>query len=180
MRGKQDHSRERELRRNRTEAERHLWESLRNRRLAGFRFRRQHRVGPYYADFSCIESLLIVELDGSQHLQHAGHDAVRTAYLGRQGYRVLRFWNDDALVRTSEVLDAILAALRTPHPAALRAAVPLPAPRGEGKAIPPACGEGHAVPSPACGKGKATPSPACGKGEAVPSPRLRGEGAEGG
>jgi hypothetical protein len=73
-----------------------------------------------------------VALDGGQHLQQAGHDAMRTAYLERRGYRVLRFWNDDALARTDEVLDAVLAALHTPHPASLREAVPLPAPRGEG------------------------------------------------
>jgi lysyl-tRNA synthetase class 2 len=166
MRGKQDHSRERALRHNQTEAERRLWESLRNRRLGGHRFRRQHRIGPYYADFACTEAALIVELDGGQHLQQAGHDAMRTAYLERRGYRVLRFWNDDALARTDEVLDAVLAALHTPHPASLREAVPLPAPRGEGNAV---ClrGEGNAV----CLRGE---------GNALPSPRLRGEGAEGG
>ncbi len=68
MRSKQDHTRERQLRRNQTEAERILWERLRDRRLAGFKFRRQHRVGPYYADFVCTEARLIVEPDGSQHL----------------------------------------------------------------------------------------------------------------
>ena len=132
MRGKQDHSRQRELRHDQTEAERCLWQPLRNRRLGGFRFRRQHRIGPYYADFACTEALLIVELDGSQHMQQREHDALRTAYLEQCGYRVLRFWNDDALGRTGEVLDAILGALHTPHPASLREAVPLPAPRGEG------------------------------------------------
>ena len=55
MRGKQDHSRERALRRDQTEAERHLWRFLRDRNLGGFKFRRQHRIGPYYADFACTE-----------------------------------------------------------------------------------------------------------------------------
>jgi very-short-patch-repair endonuclease len=111
VRGKQDHSHERELRRNQTEAERHLWQYLRNRRLLGFNFRRQHRIGRYVADFACTELGLVVELDGSQHLVFADADVRRTRALGRMGYRVVRFWNDDALARTAVVLDAIVAAL---------------------------------------------------------------------
>jgi very-short-patch-repair endonuclease len=107
MRGSKDRSRERELRRNQTEAERILWSRLRGRRLLGARFRRQHRIGPYFADFACPESHLVVELDGSQHLARAAYDRARTGYLGAAGYRVLRFWNDDVIVRTEEVLDAI-------------------------------------------------------------------------
>ncbi|HVI57536.1 MAG TPA: endonuclease domain-containing protein [Luteimonas sp.] len=118
MRGKQDHTRERQLRRDQTEAERMLWERLRDRRLAGFKFRRQHRIGPYYADFVCADARLIVELDGSQHLDQADSDSARTRFLESLDYRVLRFWNDEAMVRTEDVLDAILLALRTPHPAA--------------------------------------------------------------
>lgn len=118
MRGKQDHTRERQLRRDQTEAERVLWERLRDRRLAGFKFRRQHRIGPYYADFACAEAMLVVELDGSQHLEQVDCDAARTRFLESLGYRVLRFWNDEVMVRTEDVLEAILAALRTPHPAA--------------------------------------------------------------
>lgn len=118
MRGKQDHSRERQLRHDQTEAERMLWQRLRDRRLAGFKFRRQHRIGPYYADFVCAEVKLIVELDGSQHLEQSGHDAARTRLLESLGYRVLRFWNDELMARTEDVLDVILGALRTPHPAA--------------------------------------------------------------
>ena len=68
MRGKTNHARERRLRRDQTEAERVLWQRLRDRRLLGWKFRRQHRVGPYFADFACAEGHLIVELDGSQHL----------------------------------------------------------------------------------------------------------------
>jgi lysyl-tRNA synthetase class 2 len=170
MRGKQDHSRERALRHDQTDAERHLWQALRNRRLGGFRFRRQHRIGPYYADFACTEASLVVELDGSQHLQQHEHDALRTACLQQRGYRVLRFWNDDARLRTDEVLDAILGALRTPHPASLREAVPLPAPRGEGKQAM----QGRAVLRPAPrGEGKQAM-----QGRAVLRPAPRGEGKQ--
>ena len=132
MRGKQDHSRERLLRRNQTRAEALLWERLRDRRLVDRRFRRQHRIGKYYADFVCIDAHLVVELDGSQHLDQAAHDAARSARLQSLGYRVIRFWNDEVFLHLDDVLEAIVDALRTPHPASLREAVPLPAPRGEG------------------------------------------------
>ncbi len=132
MRSKQDHSRERSLRRNQTEVEHLLWQRLRNRGLLDHNFRRQHRIGVYYVDFVCTEALLVVELDGSQHLERAGYDAARSSYLMARGYRVLRFWNDESVMRVEDVLDAIVAALRTPHPASLREAVPLPASRGEG------------------------------------------------
>lgn len=132
MRGKRDHSRERELRRNQTEAERLLWGRLRGRRLLGARFRRQHPVGPYFADFACPELGLVVELDGSQDLAQGPHDAARSMFMRRHGYRVIRFWNDDVLLRIEEVVGAIAEALLTPHPGPLREPVPLPAPRGEG------------------------------------------------
>ena len=114
MRGKQDRSRERELRRNQTEAERILWRQLRGRRLLGARFRRQHRVGPYFADFACPELWLVVELDGSQHLEQVAYDSTRSNYLAAVGYRVLRFWNDDVIARTEEVLDAIASCVKAP------------------------------------------------------------------
>src|SRR5262245_48532738 len=141
MRGKRDHSRERELRRNQTEAERHLWQYLRNRQLLGFNFRRQHRIGPYFADFACTELRLVVELDGSQHLVFADDDARRTRVLATMGYRVVRFWNDDVLVRTPVVLEAIVAALRLPvgadappgpSPCVAAQRCPSPRKRGEG------------------------------------------------
>ncbi|GAB3359096.1 endonuclease domain-containing protein [Lysobacter tyrosinilyticus] len=136
MRGKQDHSRERALRRNQTEAERHLWQSLRERRLLSCRFRRQHRIGPYFADFACPEHRLVVELDGSQHLVFAEADVRRTRVLGALGYRVVRFWNDDVLVRTEVVLEAIAAALRLPaagpSPCVAAQRCPSPRKRGEG------------------------------------------------
>lgn len=132
MRGKQDHSRERSLRRDQTEAEGLLWMQLRGRRLQGFKFRRQHRIGPYIADFVCPEGWLVIELDGSQHLAATDYDAARSRFLEERGYRVVRFWNSDVALRMTELLDTVLRVLRTPHPASLREAVPLPAARGEG------------------------------------------------
>ncbi len=69
---------------------------LRAKRFAGFRFRRQHPIGPYFADFCCVPRRLIIEVDGSQHgqPQHKRKDALRTAYLRERGYRVIRFSNE--------------------------------------------------------------------------------------
>ena len=72
--------------------------------LDGFRFRRQVPITGYVADFVCPQARLIVELDGSQHLQQANYDSSRTAALEALGYRVLRYWNDDALRRTDDVV----------------------------------------------------------------------------
>ncbi|MGS0540208.1 endonuclease domain-containing protein [Xanthomonas oryzae pv. oryzicola] len=94
------------LRREMTAAERLLWCRLRDRRLLGFKFRRQCPVGPYVADFACLERALIVELDGSQHLD-ASSDAARETFLHRKGLQLLRFWNNEVLVRTDAVCDAI-------------------------------------------------------------------------
>ncbi|WP_225589490.1 DUF559 domain-containing protein [Pseudoxanthomonas sp. PXM01] len=110
-----DHERERYLRQEQTEAERVLWWQLRNRRLLGWKFRRQYRIGPYFADFACPEAGLVIELDGSQHLEQIRHDVLRTARLRREGFEVLRFWNDVVLRETDAVLMAITTAL-APHP----------------------------------------------------------------
>jgi very-short-patch-repair endonuclease len=115
MRGRQSHRRERDLRRAQTEAESVLWQHLRGRRLLGFKFRRQHRIGPYFADFACCDAGLIVEVDGSQHLMQSAHDRRRTHFLQQRGYRVVRFWNDAVLRDTFTVLEAITIAL-APHP----------------------------------------------------------------
>ena len=111
----------RTLRHNSTDAERRLWYYLRNRQLDGYRFRRQVPLGRYIVDFACIESKLIVELDGGQHAEQMAEDAERTNYLARGGLRVVRFWNDDVLIRTESVLERILVALReaSPHPSPL-------------------------------------------------------------
>ncbi|PPT94879.1 endonuclease domain-containing protein [Xanthomonas arboricola] len=100
----------RTLRREMTAAERLLWYRLRDRRLLGFKFRRQCPVGPYIADFACLECALIVELDGSQHL-NACSDAPRSTFLQREGFQLLRFWNNEVLMRTNDVCHVIAQAL---------------------------------------------------------------------
>ncbi|WP_284390637.1 endonuclease domain-containing protein [Devosia yakushimensis] len=93
-----------------TEAEAKCWVLLRNRRLADFKFRRQLPIGDFIADFVCLESHLIIELDGSQHAEST-YDARRDAYLKAQGFRLLRIWNNDILARPDAVLEAVWAAL---------------------------------------------------------------------
>ncbi|MBF6025858.1 endonuclease domain-containing protein [Lysobacter niastensis] len=110
MRNGQKRNFARSLRRRMTDAEVRLWFHLRNRAFMGCKFRRQHPVGPYIADFTCIEARLIIELDGGQHAG-SGRDASRTASLENEGYRVLRFWNNDVLTQTDAVLAAIVAEL---------------------------------------------------------------------
>lgn len=106
----------RELRANMTDAERKLWSSLRLRQIGGARFRRQHVIGAYIADFACVEQRLVIELDGGQHLE-SERDRIRDAFLEKAGWRVLRFWNDRVLKETESVLEAILVALgESPHP----------------------------------------------------------------
>lgn len=105
--------RARELRNNATDAERALWRALRGRQLDGFRFRRQVPIGGYIADFACQQAKLIVELDGGQHAEQTQYDALRTAALQLLGYRVLRYWNDDALLRSRDVVADIYRHLMT-------------------------------------------------------------------
>ena len=125
--------RARELRRFSPDAERAIWLRLRNRQLSGWKFRRQHPVGPYFADFACIEAGLIVELDGGQHFEPAAMDAdaSRTEALTAVGFQVLRFTSREALAETEAVLQAVVNWLAThhPHPG------PLP-PAGEGANSP--------------------------------------------
>jgi len=112
-------ARSRALRRNQTDAEARLWHHLRDRRLAGCKFRRQVQLGPYFADFACAEKWLIIELDGGQHAELAVRDAQRSAYLQQRGFTVLRFWNDQVLRETDAVLEEILRHLggeTAPHP----------------------------------------------------------------
>ena len=103
----------RQLRKEQTDAERLMWSLLRDRRLAGFKFRRQHPVGPYILDFYCHEASLAVELDGGQHNEpdERARDSKRTAFLKDREIRVLRFWNNEVLTNTEGVLQAIYDAL---------------------------------------------------------------------
>jgi very-short-patch-repair endonuclease len=87
-----------------------LWKYLRRRQLNGFFFRKQCPIGPYIADFACLEARLIIELDGGQHADSAT-DASRDAWFTAQGFRTLRFWNNDVLANTEGVLMTITEAL---------------------------------------------------------------------
>ena len=102
--------RARTLRRDSTDAESKLWQAIRGRQLANAKFRRQAPLGGYVADFVCLEARLIVELDGGQHSPEV--DAGRTAFLEAQGFRLIRFWNNDVLSNTEGVLQLIEAELR--------------------------------------------------------------------
>ncbi|MGA3399287.1 MAG: DUF559 domain-containing protein [Acetobacteraceae bacterium] len=102
-------------RRHMTQAERLLWFLLRGRRLSGCKFRRQHPIGPYFADFACLSHRPIVESGGGQHADaRLPADEYRTRLLKEQGWRVIRFWNGDILHRQSDVLDAIVRAIDGP------------------------------------------------------------------
>lgn len=94
------------LRKDLTPAERKLWGRIRNDQL-GVTFRRQHAIGSYIPDFVCIKKKLIIELDGCQHLEQEEYDQERTKYLEAQGYKVVRFWNEDVLKDIEGVILAI-------------------------------------------------------------------------
>jgi very-short-patch-repair endonuclease len=98
------------LRKVSTPAERKLWSRIRNDQLE-VTFRRQHAVGNYVPDFCSPKAKLIIELDGSQHLEQGEYDQERTIYLEAQGYKVIRFWNHDVLNNIESVILAIKYAL---------------------------------------------------------------------
>jgi very-short-patch-repair endonuclease len=104
--------RAKELRREMTPQERKLHAHLRAHRLGGVHFRPQHAIGNYIADFCSPRNKLIVELDGSQHLEQDEYDMERTAYFESKGYRVLRFWNNDVTNNLESVLTVILDAVQ--------------------------------------------------------------------
>jgi len=97
----------RRLRHQQTDAEKKLWRLVRARQCGGYKFRRQVEIGKYIADFVCLDAKLIIEIDGGQHLNQLPSDTVRSRELESRGYRVLRFWNDEVLNQTTEVLEAI-------------------------------------------------------------------------
>ena len=108
--------RARDLRIAQTDAERALWAQLRARTLFQAKFRRQHPVGEFIADFCCPQYRLIIELDGGHHSEHSEEDAQRTAALAALGYRVVRFWNNEVLGSMESVLEQIALELSDPHP----------------------------------------------------------------
>jgi very-short-patch-repair endonuclease len=101
----------RQLRRLSTDGERRIWSALRDRRLSRYKFRRQHPIGDFIVDFACTEYRLVIEVDGGQHADSA-KDTSRMAWLEREGWKVIRFWNNDVLGNTSGVIEAILRALK--------------------------------------------------------------------
>jgi very-short-patch-repair endonuclease len=103
-------TRARELRKNATEAEKRMWHALREK-IPGTKFRRQVPIGPYYADFLSFSAKLVIEVDGGQHGEAQDYDARRTAFIKAQGYRVIRFWNNDVLANTDGVIEAISLSL---------------------------------------------------------------------
>ena len=109
----------RKLRRKQTDAEKVLWYSLRNRQVNNCKFRRQHQIGSYIVDFCCVERNLVVELDGGQHLIREKKDNLRTHFLNKIGFRVLRFWDHEVLKQKEIVLEAIRMSLGNPHPSPL-------------------------------------------------------------
>jgi very-short-patch-repair endonuclease len=107
-------SRARGLRRTATDAEKRLWRGLRDT-FPLAKFRRQVPVGPYFADFFSFSARLIIEVDGGQHADAVPYDETRTAFLERNGYRVIRFWNNDVLTNLDGVLTMVGNAL-SPSP----------------------------------------------------------------
>ncbi|OGP73174.1 MAG: hypothetical protein A2V86_14845 [Deltaproteobacteria bacterium RBG_16_49_23] len=107
------------MRKNLTEAERTLWRYFRLRQFDGNKFRRQQPIGKYIVDFVCFEKKLIVEVDGGQHNEQVIYDSERNEWLERQGFRILRFWNNQVLKENDAVKERIMEALSsysyTPH-----------------------------------------------------------------
>jgi very-short-patch-repair endonuclease len=103
----------RNLRTSATEAEQKLWSRLRKGQLDGFQFRRQYSIGPFFVDFICLDAMLVVEVDGSQHAEREDQDESRSAFLRDYGWcRFLRFWNFDVISDVDSVVQRIAEVLR--------------------------------------------------------------------
>ncbi|PKL17186.1 MAG: DNA (cytosine-5-)-methyltransferase [Spirochaetae bacterium HGW-Spirochaetae-5] len=96
-----------QLRKDQTDVEIILWKHLRSKQIDGFKFRRQQPIGAYIVDFVCFEIKLIIELDGSQHIEEKEKDVARDNWLKSQGFTVLRFWNNDVIINKAGVLTVI-------------------------------------------------------------------------
>ena len=127
MRSHQKPKRARRLRVLQTDVEWKLWFELRDRRLNGHKFRRQMPIDRYVVDFACIESKLVIELDGRQHALR--DESMRTHFLESAGWQVLRFWNNEVVENLPGVLQRIADTVNCPHPD------PLPQ-AGEGDELP--------------------------------------------
>jgi len=108
----------RKLRKESTDAEKRLWSHLRAHRYGGHKFKRQQPIGPYIVDLVCFDARLVIEIDGGQHADETERDSARDAWLAREGFRVLRFWNNEVLGNTEGVMQQITLSLRTPSPRA--------------------------------------------------------------
>ena len=106
------YERARQLRKELTPAEGKLWAYLRGNKLNGVNFRRQHPIGNFIADFCSVKRKLVIELDGSQHLEQDEYDIERTKYLESLGYLVIRFWNSQVMNNIEGVVEAIKVALK--------------------------------------------------------------------
>jgi len=106
----------RKLRRNSTEAEKALWQRLRNKQLEGLKFRRQQRIGQYIVDFVSFEGRLVIEVDGGQHAVEREKDLEREQWFHSQGFQILRYWNDEVLGNIEGVLEVIRERLLSPSP----------------------------------------------------------------
>ena len=100
----------RKLRRASTDAEKRFWIAVRNRQVCGAKFRRQWPIGPFVADFICLEAKLVVEIDGGQHADNES-DIARSKQLNALGYRVIRFWNNDVLQNLEGVIESLTGEL---------------------------------------------------------------------
>jgi very-short-patch-repair endonuclease len=109
-------ARARALRQNMTEAETRVWQMLRAHCMNGYKFRRQVPIGRYIADFVCHEARLVVEIDGGQHDSSSPRETERSGFLQTEGYRILRFWNNDILANPDGVYEAIVTELAASPP----------------------------------------------------------------
>ena len=106
-------NRARQLRQNMTKAEKILWNKLRGKQLNGCKFRRQQPIGDYIVDFVCFDENLIIEVDGGQHAKQKEQDRERSQWLDQEGFKVIRFWNNDILSNTENVVEEILRTLKS-------------------------------------------------------------------
>jgi very-short-patch-repair endonuclease len=124
----------RRLRRDSTDAEKALWRLLRGRQLSGYKFRRQQPLGRYIVDFVYFSHRLIIEIDGGQHADPTPYEEARTRFLESDGFRVLRFWNNEVRENSEGVCERIMEVLGeiTPHPPMASPWAPPSPTRGEG------------------------------------------------
>lgn len=106
----------RNLRKNSTDSEKLLWRNLKGRQLEGFKFRRQQPIGLYVVDFVNFKRGIVIEIDGGQHAVEKEKDKERDRWLGKQGFEILRFWNNEVLENTEGVLEVIRRRFLSPSP----------------------------------------------------------------